>query len=87
MKKIIPYIKLILFWTGIIGCVWVSAQYEGFDQIFDPGKYHSGDGGTNDGVAIRNLLMNIFKNVAIIVFILAVIVAFVSVIRLLTSDN
>lgn len=68
-------------------CFWASADFEGFTEIFDSTKYHSGSTSGNAGVAIRNLLMQVFKNLAIVVFIIAIIVAFISVIRLLTSDN
>ncbi len=40
-----------------------------------------------DGYAIRNFLIQLFKTGALIMFILALVIAFVSVIRLLTSQN
>lgn len=87
MKHLSTIIKNILFFVGIAGCMWVSADLPGFRQIFDSSKYHTASLGTSDGYAIRNFLFILFKDLAIIIFVLAVILAFVATIRLLTSPN
>ncbi len=89
MQKINHILKNILFFGGIAACFWVSGATtaNGFDQIFDGSKYHTPSISTVDGYAIRNVLIQLFKNGALMLFILALVVAFVSVIRLLTSQN
>lgn len=79
--------KTLLFFAGIAGCLWVSADLPGLRQIYEGDKYYNYSGGNTDGTGIRNVLIQIFKSLAIAVFILAVIIAFISVIRLLTSGN
>jgi hypothetical protein len=87
MPQIIKYIKLILFFIGIAGCIWVSADLPGLRGIYEWDKYYNYSGGTTNGTGIRNFLIQVFKALAIVVFIIAVLVAFISVIRLLTSAN
>ncbi len=88
MEKIIRIFKNLLFFGGIAACFWASgATANGFEQLFDGTKYHTSSIGTVDGYAIRNVLIQLFKNGALIVFILALVIAFISVIRLLTSPN
>lgn len=87
MKHLSSIIKNILFFIGIAGCLWVSADLPGFRQIFDSSKYHTSSLGTSDGYAIRNFLFILFKDFAIIIFIAAIIIAFIATIRLLTSPN
>ncbi len=81
------YIKMFLLSLGIFWCLWVSAELDGFREIFDAGKYHNSSLGASDGSGIRNLLIDVFKDIAIVLFILAVILSFVATIRLLTSPN
>ncbi len=81
------WIKIFLCSIGVLGCLWVSADFPGFRSIFEGDKYYSYTGGISDGSGIRNVLIQIFKSLAIVVFIIAVIVAFISVIRLLVSPN
>jgi len=87
MPLIARSLKTLLFFAGIAGCLWVSADLPGLRQIYEGDKYYNYSGGTTDGTGIRNVLIQIFKSLAIAVFILAVIIAFISVIRLLTSGN
>ena len=53
----------------------------------DSRVFHQGNTGGDIGTSIRNVLIQIFKSLAIVVFIIATILIFVSVIRLLVSDN
>lgn len=85
MARFLPSLKTFLFFAGIGGCLWASADLPGLRMIFEPDKYYSYNGGWTDGRGIRNVLVQIFKSLAIAVFIIAVIVAFISVIRLLAS--
>lgn len=87
MSRFLSFIKFFLFFTGLAGCLWVSADFPGLEEIFDWNKYYDYSGGTTDWEGIRNVLIQIFKSLAVVVFILAVIIAFISVIRLLTSAN
>lgn len=87
MPLIARSLKTLLFFAGIAGCLWVSADLPGLRQIYEGDKYYNYSGGNTDGTGIRNVLIQIFKSLAIAVFILAVIIAFISVIRLLTSGN
>ncbi len=87
MSLIVRSFKTLLFFAGIAGCLWVSADLPGLRQIYEGDKYYNYSGGNTDGTGIRNVLIQIFKSLAIAVFILAVIIAFISVIRLLTSGN
>lgn len=89
MKNFSIILKNILFFVWIAGCLYVSAagNLSGFNEIFDSKKYHSAATGLSDGYAIRNFLIAIFKDVAVILFILAVIMAFIATIKLLTSPN
>lgn len=87
MTNILRSIKIFLFFIGIGGCFWASAALPGFQQLFDGTRYYSYSGGLTNGIGVRNVLIQIFKSLAIVVFILAVIIAFISVIRLVTSAN
>lgn len=89
MKNLSHIIKNILFFTGIISFFWVSgaSNLPGFNSIFDASKYHTASIGPTDGYAIRNFLFTLFKDIAIILFVAAVILAFVATIKLLTSPN
>jgi hypothetical protein len=87
MSHLLRYTKIFLFFAGIAGCLWASADLPGLRQIYEGDKYYNYSGGTTNGTGIRNVLIQIFKSLAIVVFILAVIIAFISVIRLLTSGN
>lgn len=64
-----------------------QTELQGLNSLNDPGKFHQGSTGTDVGTSIRNVLIQIFKSLAIVVFIIATILIFVSVIRLLVSDN
>lgn len=81
------YNKIVLFITGLTACLWVSADLPGLRQIYEWDKYYSYNGGRADGTSVQNVLIQVFKNLAIVVFILAVIISFISVIRLLVSKN
>jgi hypothetical protein len=74
---------------GIMGCFYASGatNLEWFNEIFDSKKYHSSAIGLSDGYAIRNLLFTFFKDIAILLFILAVLMSFVATIKLLSSQN
>jgi hypothetical protein len=87
MSHLLRYTKIFLFFAGIVGCLWASADLPGLRQIYEGDKYYNYNGGMTNGTGIRNVLIQIFKSLAIVVFILAVIIAFISVIRLLTSGN
>ena len=87
MSHLLRYTKIFLFFAVIAGCLWASADLPGLRQIYEGDKYYNYSGGTTNGTGIRNVLIQIFKSLAIVVFILAVIIAFISVIRLLTSGN
>lgn len=87
MQKFFQYLRVVLFFIGIAGCVWVSADLPGLRQIYDPEKYYRYTGARTDGTGIRNTLILIFKSLAIVVFVIAVLIAFISVIRLLVSKN
>jgi hypothetical protein len=87
MNNFYRLLKAFLFWSGIMLCFWASADLPWFSEIFDSGKWHSGITGGDVGTSIRNVLIQIFKSLAIAVFIIAIILIFISVIRLLTSDN
>jgi len=87
MPQITKYIKIVLFFIGIAGCLWVSADLPGLRGIYEGSKYYNYNGGTTNGTGIRNFLIQVFKALAIVVFIIAVLIAFISVIRLLTSAN
>ena len=85
MSKLIHIIGISL---GILCIFSVSgADYTGFRQIYDPRKFIDYTEWANWGEAVRNVMFQIFKNLAVAVFILAVILAFVSVIQLLISEN
>lgn len=74
--------------VGIAACLWASAaDLPGFNSLFDSSKYHNSSIGVVDGYGIRNVLINLFKQGAIIVFIIALAVAFISVIKLLSSGS
>lgn len=87
MQKISQYIRIFLFFAGIAGCAWVSADLPGLRYLYESDKYYSYNWGRVDGTGVRNVLINIFKNLAVVVFIIAVLIAFISVIRLLASKN
>lgn len=87
MQKFFQYLRIFLFFAGIAGCVWVSADLPGLQQIYRWDYYYSYNGGKTDGTGVRNVLIQIFKALAIVVFVIAVIIAFISVIRLLVSKN
>lgn len=87
MSLLLRSFKTLLFFLGIAGCIWASADLPGLRQIYEGDKYYNYSGGNTDGTGIRNVLIQIFKSLAIAVFIIAVLVAFISVIRLLTSGN
>lgn len=89
MKNFSIILKNILLIIGIAGCFYVSAagNLDGFKQIFDAKKYHTSSVTVSDGYAIRNFLFEIFKSVAVVIFVIAVILAFVATTRLLTSPN
>ncbi len=87
MAQLLRYTKIFLLFLGLAGCLWVSADLPGLEEIFDGDKYYDYSGGETDGYGIRNVLIQIFKALAIVVFILAVVIAFISVIRLLASPN
>lgn len=87
MLNFLRYTKIFLFFSGITGCLWASAALPGLQQLYDGTKYYSYSGGLTNGTGIRNVLIQVFKSLAIAVFIIAVIIAFISVIRLLTSAN
>lgn len=87
MSPFIRSLKIFLFFAGIAGCLWVSADLAGLRAIYEWDKYYNYSGGRTDGSGIRNVLIQIFKALGILVFILAVLIAFISVIRLLASGN
>lgn len=87
MQKFFQYLRVVLFFIGIAGCIWVSADLPGLRQIYESDKYYSYNGGRTNGTGVRNALIQIFKALAIVVFVIAVLIAFISVIRLLVSKN
>lgn len=87
MQKIFQYLRVVLFFAGIAGCIIVSADLPGLRWLYEPDKYYIYIGWRVGGIGVRNVLIGLFKNLAIVVFIIAVLVAFISVIRLLASKN
>lgn len=87
MQKMFHFLKIIFLILGVAACAWVSADLPGLWEIYEWDKYYGYSGGRTDGTGIRNVLIQVFKSLAIVVFVIAVIIAFVSVIRLLVSKN
>ena len=88
MNNFYRFLKIFLFWLGIALCLWaMGANLPWLNELNDPGKFHQWNTGGDIGTSIRNVLIQIFKSLAIVVFVIATILIFVSVIRLLVSDN
>ncbi len=87
MEKIQRYIKIILFFLGIFSCLWASADFPWLNALFESDKYHTVWSWVTDGSGIRNMLVQIFQSLAVVMFIVAIVVAFISVIKLLASNN
>lgn len=59
---------------------------DGFDRLRDPNNQY-GNVGFNDVRGIRNVMIRIFKSGGVALFVVALFVAIISVIRLLASEN
>lgn len=40
MALLLRYTKIFLFFLGLAGCLWVSADLPGLQEIFDGNKYY-----------------------------------------------
>ena len=87
LSSLYRYSKLFLFCLGIAGCVWVSADLPGLKELYEADRYHQYSGGKTTGTGLQNVLIQVFKNLAIAVFVIAVIIIFVSTIQLLVSES
>jgi hypothetical protein len=87
MSLLIRYTKIALFFLGIAGCIWVSAELPWLKQIYEWDKYYNYSGGQTDGTGVKNILIQVFKNLGIAVFVLAALLVFVATIQLLVSKN
>lgn len=59
---------------------------DGFDRLRDPNNQY-GNAGINDVRGIRNVMIRIFKSGGVVMFVVALFISVISVIRLLSSEN
>lgn len=87
MNQLFRYSKILLLFFWLASCLWVSADLPGLQQLYEWDKYHNYAGGHTDGEGLKNVFIQVFKNIAICLFIIAAILVFIATTILLSSKN